>query len=160
MLISFLRSRALLAVVACALNHAAIAAGSFVTLLGGDPGSPLTHSYSYGLPQNAGENYTLRIPANAQVLSVFYDTVLTISAPEKIIQQVSGSRAFTTFEDCKQARNILLAQIAERMPQSYTQEDEKWQFQSADGKIVARAVCEKPRHYPRPVLHMLIALQP
>lgn len=134
---------------------------SFVTMFGGDPGSPVTHSYSYGLPAEAGATYTLRIPAiDRMVREIFYDTVLTISNPEKIVQQVAASRAYESVEACREARNVVLEKLAVGLSQSYTGQDEKWQLQSDDGNIVARAVCEKLRHYPRPVLHMVLTIRP
>lgn len=143
------------------IGSAAAGDVTFVTMFGSDPGAPLAHAYSYGLPADAGETYTLRIPAiDRKVREIFYDTVLTISNPEKIVQHVAASRAFDKSEACQEALDVIQGKIAVGLSQSYTGQDGKWQRQSADGNVVARAFCEKPRHYPRPVLHMLISIRP
>ena len=151
----------LLPVLASFIGTAAAVDVTFVTMFGSDPGEPVAHAYSYGLPADAGETYTLRIPAvDRKVREVFYDTVLTISNPKKIVQQVAASRAFATPEECQAARDVIEEKLAVGLSQSYTGQDGKWQRQSADGNVVARAVCEKLRHYPKPVLDMLITIRP
>ena len=127
---------------------------------GGDPGSPLTHAYSNGLPQDAGPTYTLRIAVmSPSIKDVFQDTVLTISAPEKIVQKVVAARAFRMPADCDTARDVVFKELAKALPREYGSPDEQWQLQSADGNVIARAVCTKRRHDPMPVLSMEIALR-
>lgn len=161
MSIPFKRKLVLLTFLCNIMHPAAAGDASFVTMFGSDPGLPLAHGYSYGLPAEAGTTYTLRIPAvDRKVREIFYDTVLTISNPEKIVQQVAASRAFDSLEACDEARNVVLEKLAVGLSKSYTGQDQKWQLQSDSGHVVARAVCEKLRHYPRPVLHMLITIRP
>ncbi len=161
MTISIKRRLLLFAFLYSFINPAVAGDATFVTMFGSDPGSPLAHGYSYGLPAESGATYTLRIPAaDRKVREIFYDTVLTISNPEKIVQQVAASRAFDSVEACHEARNVILDKLAVGLSQSYTGQDEQWHRQSEDGSVVARAVCEKLRHYPRPVLHLLISMRP
>ena len=128
---------------------------------GGDPGSPLPHSYSYGEAPSDAPTYRLRIAGvDQQVKTVFPDTELTISAPEKIVQQVAASRAYRSLTQCNEARAVVAEKLAEGLPREYVGTDSAWQRQSADGRVVGRASCETPRHYPMPVLELLITLVP
>ena len=148
---------ALFFVCLCASANAAENA-ALTLIFGGDPGSPLAHAYSYGLPETADPNYTVRIPViNPEIRTVFYDTVLTVSNPEKIIQRVSASRAYRSLAECDAAREIVADKLAAALPRE-TVGEERWQRQSADGRVVARAVCENLRHEPVPVLNFELLL--
>lgn len=126
---------------------------------GGDPGSPLAHAYSYGLPETAEPTYTLRVPVvNPEISGVFHDTVLTVSNPEKIVQRVNASRAFRTLAECEAARKIIADKLATALPRE-TVGDDHWQRHSADGRVLARAMCENLRHEPVPVLNFELRLQ-
>lgn len=148
------------ALVALFGSAATAAENTIVTLaFGGDPGSPLAHAYSYGLPETDNPRYTLRIPViDQKIKTVFYDTELTISNPAKIVQGVRASRAYATLADCDKARGLLNVKLIEAFPRDYAGTDGAWQRQSADGKVAARAVCESPRHYPMPVLRFELTL--
>jgi hypothetical protein len=152
-----------LGVVLLACLCAPVAAAENVTLtlaFGGDPGSPLTHAYSYGLPETTEPTYTLRVPVvKPAVRDVFHDTVLTVSNPEKIVQRVSASRAYRSLAECDPAREIIAATLATALPLE-TVGDDHWQRRSADGRVLARATCEKQRHEPVPVLRFELVLQP
>jgi len=138
------------------------AENTVITLaFGGDPGSALAHAYSYGLPETDDPRYTLRVPVvDLDIKTVFHDTELTISNPEKIVQGVTASRAYATLADCDKAREVLAAKIVVALPRDYAGADAAWQRQSADGRVAARAVCESPRHYPMPVLRFELTLLP
>ena len=145
---------------ACLCAPVAVAENVALTLaFGGDPGSPLTHAYSYGLPETTEATYTLRVPGvNPAVRDVFHDTVLTVSNPEKIVQRVSASRAFRSLAECDTAREIIAATLATALPLE-TVGDDHWQRRSADGRVLARATCERLRHEPVPVLNLELALR-
>lgn len=149
---------ALLLVLWCV--SAAAAENAELTLtFGGDPGSPLAHAYSYGLPETAEPTYTLRIPVvKPEIREVFYDTVLTVSNPEKIVQRVSASRAYRSLAECETAREIIASKLATALPRE-TVGDDRWQRRSADGRVLARATCENLRHEPVPVLNFELRLQ-
>ncbi len=144
---------------ACLCAGANAAENAALTIgFGGDPGSPLAHAYSYGLPETADPTYTLRIPVVIpEIRTVFYDTVLTVSNPDKIVQRVTASRAFRALAECDAARAIIADKLATALPREATGE-ERWQRQSADGRVVARAVCENLRHEPVPVLNFELLL--
>lgn len=153
------RAKISVLLVACLCAGANAAENAALTLgFGGDPGSPLAHAYSYGLPETADPTYTLRIPVvNPEIRSVFYDTVLTVSNPGKIVQRVSASRAYRALTDCDADRAIIAEKLATALPREAVGE-ERWQRQSADGRVVARAVCENLRHEPVPVLNFELLL--
>ena len=144
----------------CFFASASSAENATLTLaFGGDPGSPLAHAYSYGLPETTEPTYTLRVPVvNPEIRTVFYDTVLTVSNPGKIIQRVRASRAFRSLAECNAAREIIAGKLAVALPNE-TAADERWQRQSADGRVLARSVCESLRHEPVPVLNFELLLQ-
>jgi len=128
---------------------------------GGDPGSPLQHAYNYGLPESGEPTYTLRIPMiDKDIKTVFYDTVLTISNPGKIVQRVTAERAFRTLTDCEKAREVVTVKFNKALPRDNVTADSRWQRQSADGTVVGRLACESLRHYPLPVLRFEIARTP
>ena len=144
----------------CWCASATAAENAVLTLaFGGDPGSPLAHAYSYGLPETTEPTYTLRVPVvNPEISTVFNDTVLTVSNPEKIIQRVSASRAYRSLAECDAARRIIADKLATALPRE-TAGEERWQRQSADGRVVARAACENLRHEPVPVLNFELLLR-
>jgi hypothetical protein len=140
-------------------NAIAAENAELILTFGGDPGSPLPHAYSYGLPETAEPTYTLRIPVvNPDIRSVFYDTVLTVSNPEKIVQRVNASRAYRSLAECEKAREIIAGKLATALPRE-TVGDDRWQRRSADGRVLARATCENLRHEPVPVLNFELLLQ-
>lgn len=141
------------------VNASAAGNAALMLAFGGDPGSPLAHAYSYGLPETAEPTYTLRIPVlNPDIRGVFYDTVLTVSNPEKIVQRVSASRAYRSRDECETARKIIADKLATALPLE-TVGDERWQRHSADGRVLARATCENLRHEPVPVLNFELLLR-
>lgn len=144
----------------CWCASVAAAENAALTLaFGGDPGSPLAHAYSYGLPETVEPTYTLRIPVvNPDIRGVFYDTVLTVSNPEKIVQRVSASRAYRSLAECETARAIIADKLATALPREIAG-DERWQRHSADGRVLARATCENLRHEPVPVLNFELLLR-
>ena len=150
----------LLFVLLASTAQRALAENSHLILaFGGDPGSPLPHAYSYGVPEVEGPTYRLRIAViDRDVKLVFYDTALTIALPEKIVQSVNAERAYPTLIACNKARTVIAAKLASGLPREYAMGGDEWQRQSADGKVVGRVVCEQPRHYPMPVLRLAIAL--
>lgn len=122
---------------------------------GGDPGSPLAYAYTSALPEDDVSTYTLRIPVtNRHVATVFHDTLLTISAPGRIVQSVTAARAYRTIDDCHAARATISTELNNTLTQDYASEDNAWQRQSADGKVVGRVVCEQRRYEPMPVLRL------
>jgi len=126
---------------------------------GGEPGAPLQHAYSYGAPATEAPTYTLRIRAvDPQVESIFYDTQLTISNPERIVQQIIAERAFAALSSCEPAREIIMEKLSTALTREYTGADPRWQRQSEDGGIVGGVVCESLRYYPMPVLRLLIEI--
>ena len=155
-----LRELLLLVLLIPTANQAAAENGALITAFGGDPGSPLPHAYSYGQPEGEDSIYTLRIAMMARdIKGIFYDTVLTISAPDKIVQSVTAARAYRDHNDCNTARDVVLKKLAKSLPREYALAGDEWQLQSADGKVVARVLCAKRRHDPMPILSMEIALQ-
>lgn len=150
----------LLLAIGCAANAAA--QNTILVLgFGGDPGSPLPHSYSYGKAPSDAPSYRLRIASvDQQVKTVFPDTELTISAADKTVQQVAASRAYRSLTHCNTARAVVVKKLDEGLPREYAGPDGRWQRQSADGRVVGRVSCETPRHYPMPVLELLITLLP
>lgn len=141
------------------MSAAAVENTKLIIAFGGDPGSPLPHAYNERVPENAGDTYTLRIPVvTAEIARVFYDTVLTITVPDKIVQSVTAARAYRTLIDCNAARDTILVKLRESLPRDYAAGDDTWQYQSVDGKVVGRATCENPGHYPMPVLHLELTL--
>jgi len=132
---------------------------ALILAFGGEPGGPLPHAYNYGAPDTDAPTYTLRVrTVDTQVESVFYDSQLTISNPERIVQQVLAERAFDTLGNCENARAIIMEKLGKGLTREYTGADPRWQRQSEDGSIVGGAVCENPRYYPMPVLRLLIAI--
>lgn len=143
----------------CGIDTMAAGNAALTLTFGGDPGSPLAHAYSYGLPETSEPTYELRIPVvNPAVREVFHDTVLTVSNPEKIVQRVSARRAYRSLAECEAAREIIADTLATALPGDVT-DDEHWQRQSADGRVLARAVCESLRHEPVPVLNFELSLR-
>lgn len=156
------RSCARVAVLLFAYSCMGAAAAENAALMldfGGDPGSPLAHAYSYGLPETAEPTYTLRIPANdPEIREVFYDTVLTISNPGKIVQAVHASRAYRSVAECEAAQEIIAGKLATALPDAMIG-DASWQRRSSDGRVRARAMCEKQRYEPVPVLRFELRFQ-
>ena len=109
---------------------------------GGAPGEPLAHSYDYGQPDDAGERYTVRIPAiHKDVQAVFYDTQLTIRTEGKIVERVDAQRAFKSLGDCNEGLAAIKQRLNAGLPTDSA--DGSWLYQSPDGKTRGRATCDK-----------------
>jgi hypothetical protein len=148
----------ILVLLACNVNQATAENARLTLMFGGTPGSPLTYAYNDGAPTQEDPNYTLRIEViDLEIKKVFYDTILSVTLPDKIIQSVTAARAYRTLRDCNEARAAILDKLAEALPRAGVG-DAEWQRQSADGTVVGRAVCEQRHHYPMPVLRLTIAL--
>ena len=132
-----------------------------IVKFGGDPGAPLAHAYDYGVPEGESPTYRLRIPViDVDLKKIFHDTVLTVASADQIVQTVSAARAYRSRGSREAARDVVLAKLAEGLPNEYAPADGEWQRQSADGKVIAAAVCAQRRHYPMPILRLTIALHP
>lgn len=128
-----------------------------IRAFGGDPGSPLAHAYDYGIPRDEGPTYTVRIPVfDADIAKVFYDTVLTVTIPDKIVHRVTAARAYRTLMRCNEARATVVEKLAKGLPRGAVAGTDDWQGQSSDGDVIGRIVCRHRRHDPMPVLALTI----
>ena len=143
---------------ACACATAAYAENSRLILtFGGSPGDKLAHAYDYGLPDDAGEVYTMRIPViKPEMAKVFYDTKLTITAPDKIVRRVEAERAFKSLQACDESLEIVEKKLVEALPNPYTGSG-AWLYQSADRRAAGLVTCSKGSKHPFIVLRLLIA---
>lgn len=115
---------------------------------GGSPGEAVAHSYDYGLPEDAGETYTMRVPVIYEDLgAVFHDTLVTIKSEGKIVQRIDAVRAYKALSDCNVGLEVVKTKLSNGLPVPYAGPDD-WQFQSPDGKVVGRAKCDKERRRP------------
>ena len=115
---------------------------------GGSPGEPVAHSYDYGLPEDAGDSYTMRVPVIYEDLgAVFYDTLVTVKSEGKIVERIDAVRAYKALSDCKLGLAVVKKKLENGLPQTYAGSD-NWDFQSPDGKVVGRAKCDKERRRP------------
>lgn len=126
---------------------------------GGSPGDPVAHSYDYGLPEDAGETYTMRVPiVYEDIGAVFYDTLVTVKSEGKIVQRIDAVRAYKALSDCNTGLSVVKQKLEHGLPQPYAGSG-KWEFQSPDGKVVGRAKCDKEPRRPFFTLKMEIKLQ-
>ena len=124
---------------------------------GGSPGDAVAHSYDYGLPEDAGETYTMRVPVIYEDLgNVFHDTLVTIESAGKIVQRIDAVRAYKALSDCSVGLELVKTKLLIGLPVPYAG-SEDWQFQSPDGKVVGRAKCDKRRRRPFFILSLEIA---
>lgn len=115
---------------------------------GGSPGEAVAHSYDNGLPEDAGETYTMRVPTIYEDISgVFYDTLVTVKSEGKIVQRIDAVRAYKALSDCNSGLKVVKQRLENGLPQPYAG-SENWDFQSPDGKVVGRAKCDKKRRRP------------
>lgn len=129
---------------------------ALIQMFGGAPGSPLPHAYSYGVPEDTSATYTLRIAViDKEIQEIFYDTTLTIAPEDKIVRSVHASRAYRTLAACSQARDVILSKLAIALT-SATSDATQYQLESADGETRGAVSCEQIRHYPMPILRLLI----
>ena len=139
---------------------ASAAENSTLTLnFGGSPGTAVPHSYDYGVPENAGEFYTMRVPVIYKELAeVFHDMEVTVKSADKIVQRISAVRAYKSLSDCNKGLAIVKERLAKGLPRDYAGTDAEWQYQSPDGAVVGRAVCEKRRRRPFFTINLAITL--
>lgn len=133
----------------------------FTIPFGSEPGQPLAHAYDYGAPPLAEGRYTMRVPSVDPVMMAHLpDVELTIEAAGKMVQRSYAARAYRALGDCTKARDAIAEKIAKVLPAPYTGSDTRYQFQSADGRVVGGVICEQARHLPFPILVMELTLAP
>lgn len=126
---------------------------------GGSPGDPVAHSYDYGLPEDAGQTYTMRVPVLYEDLgAVFHDTEVTVLSEGKIVQRVDAVRAYKSLNDCNLGLKVVKQKLVDGLPKPYLGDPTEGDFQSPDGKVIAKAVCEKKRRRPFFTLRLEIKL--
>ena len=111
------------AVVLCLLalsalgNRASAENAALINAFGGEPGGPLPHAYSYGLPDDEAPYYRLRIAAvERTVKTILHDTELTVRRADKIVERVSGDRAYRTLAECEVDRATLAEKLEMALP--------------------------------------------
>ena len=125
---------------------------------GGSPGEKLPHPYDYGVPHDATDSYTMRIPmTKPDLAAVFYDTVLTVTAPDKIVRRVEASRAYKSIRECNEALAVVEEKLVAALPKPYTGNAGAWTYWSADGKAAGAVTCTKGSKRPFTVLRLVIA---
>ena len=150
--------------IACALTMfvaATFAAenSSLILNFGGSPGEPIPHSYDYGLPEDAGDYYTMRIPVvYADLAAVFHDTEVTVQSADKTVSSIYAVRAYKSLKHCNDGLAVVKEKLALGLPREYAGSDQAWQRQSPDGAVVGRVVCEKARRRPFFTIRLNIAL--
>ncbi|MGE0338027.1 MAG: hypothetical protein AB7Q76_22235 [Gammaproteobacteria bacterium] len=133
----------------------------FVIPFGGEPGAPLPHAYDYGAAPASDGQYTLRVPSvDPAMQPVLPDVELTVDAASKIVSRVAASRAYRALDECTAAQKIVRGKLEKALPHPAAGDDERWQFQSADGKVVGGAYCQLARHLPFPTLQVEITQVP
>lgn len=141
----------------CLSPHSQAENSALIQMFGADPGSPLPHAYSYGLPEGSATTYALRIATiDKEIKDVFYDTELTVAREGKIVSNIRASRAFRTLTACHEARDVILAKLAQGLNASGAQSSASWQYESEDGQTRGMVFCEQIRHFPMPILRLLI----
>ena len=126
---------------------------------GGSPGEPIPHSYDYGLPEDAGDFYTMRIPViYADLAAVFHDTEVTVRSADKTVTSIYAVRAYKSLSDCNAGLAVVEEKLTAGLPREYAASDQAWQRQSPDGAVVGRVVCEKARRRPFFTIRLNIAL--
>ena len=131
---------------------------TLVLNFGGSPGDQIPHSYDYGLPEDAGDYYQMRIPIIYDDLAaVFHDTEVTVRSADKAITRVHAERAYKSLGQCNEGLAVVKEKLAKGLPRDYVG-DENWQFQSPDGNVVGRVICEKRRRRPFFTINLEIAL--
>ncbi|MEM7465661.1 MAG: hypothetical protein AAF387_02120 [Pseudomonadota bacterium] len=136
------------------------AENSTLTLnFGGSPGDAIAHSYDYGTPENAGETYTMRIPViYKELAAALYDTKVTVRSADKVVLRVEAVRAYKSLSDCNDGLEIVTERLSKGLPTAYAGGEGSWQYQSPDGRVVGRAVCDKERRRPFFTLQLDIQL--
>ena len=156
--ISFLL--ALLAFLSIFSGGASATENSTLTLnFGGSPGAVVPHSYDYGLPEDAGETYTMRVPVIYKDLAaVFHDMEVTVKSADKVVQSIKAVRAYKSLSDCNKGMAVVKERLVKGLPRDYAGTDGQWDFQSADGSVAGRVVCEKRRRRPFFTINLSISL--
>jgi len=132
---------------------------SLMLNFGGSPGETIAHSYDYGLPEDAKETYTMRVPVLYDELgAVFHDTLVTVKSENKTVQRVDADRAYKALSDCNVGLEVVKKRLASGLPKPYAGASGDWQFQSPDGKVAGYAKCDKRRRRPFFTLRLEIAL--
>lgn len=133
----------------------------FTIPFGSEPGQPLAHAYDYGAPPLAQGLYTMRVPSVDPVMMAHLpDVELTIEAAGRIVQRSHAARAYRALGDCTKARDEIAEKIAKVLPAPYAGSDPRYQYQSADGRVIGGVVCEHARYLPFPTLVMELTLAP
>ena len=86
---------------------------SLMLNFGGSPGEAVTHTYNYGLPEDAGDSYAMRIPVIYEELAaVFYDTEVTVNSADMVVQSIVAVRAYKSLSDCNNGMTVVKERLS------------------------------------------------
>ena len=95
---------------------------------------------------------------HADLAAVFHDTEVTVKSADKTIQSVKAVRAYKSLSDCNEGMAVVKEKLAKGLPRDYAGSAVGWQYQSPDGKVLGRVVCEKKRRRPFFTINLAIEL--
>ena len=94
------------------------------------------------------------VPTAKTMQNALPDVNVFIFNDSHVVAGLRGDRAFHESASCETAKALVHEQLRMAYPVKYSGSDQKYQFQSKDGKILAGAVCTSIGPFPRLTLEV------